>query len=168
MRVFVIITFILLQSQYGHSNETCHHDSSTFRCVKFIKNYDGDTITFDIPNTHPLLGKKISVRVLGVDTPEIKTKNKCEKARAIEAKKIVEAALKKAKRIDLENIQRDKYFRILADVKLDGISLSQLLLTGGFAYSYTGGTKELPNWCKPLRTISSENKNRKDRSRESN
>jgi hypothetical protein len=28
-----------------------------------IRNYDADTITFDIPNVHPLIGDKISVRV---------------------------------------------------------------------------------------------------------
>ena len=47
------------------ADQNCTHDERTFRCVKYIKNYDADTITFDIPNIHPLLGKKISIRVTG-------------------------------------------------------------------------------------------------------
>ena len=45
-----------------------------FTDVKFIRCYDGDTCTFDIPYVHPLLGKRIAVRFRGIDTPEIKGK----------------------------------------------------------------------------------------------
>ncbi|MBF0370483.1 MAG: hypothetical protein HQL52_13605 [Magnetococcales bacterium] len=42
--------------------------------VIYRGNYDGDTIRFDIPGVHPLLGDNISIRVRGVDTPEIRGK----------------------------------------------------------------------------------------------
>ena len=58
----------------------CIHDEKTFRCVQYVRNYDADTITFNIPKTHPLLGKEANIRVFGVDTPEIRTRNKLEKA----------------------------------------------------------------------------------------
>ncbi|MEE8448005.1 MAG: hypothetical protein V3S39_00085 [Thermodesulfobacteriota bacterium] len=45
-----------------------------FTDVQFIRCYDGDTCTFDIPYVHPLLGKRIAVRFRGIDTPEIKGK----------------------------------------------------------------------------------------------
>lgn len=96
-------------------NNTCHTPSS-FGCVKYIKNYDADTVTFNIPEVHPLLGKNISVRVEGVDTPEIRTRNKCEKEKAYRAKKIVEDLLKQAKTIELVGVKRGKYFRIVADI----------------------------------------------------
>lgn len=129
------------------ASEDCQHDRTTFRCVKYLKNYDADTITVQIPDVHPLIGDKISVRVLGVDTPEIKGNLPCEKEAARAAKRLVESLLKQAKRIDLNDVERDKYFRVLADVSVDGRSLSGLLLKNGLAYSYEGKTKEKVNWC---------------------
>ena len=150
---------ILLFISFSAIADDCKHEVSTFRCVKYIKNYDADTVTFNIPGVHPLIGKKINIRVLGVDTPELRTKNKCEKNKARNAKKLVKNLLKNAKRIDLENVSRGKYFRIIADVIIDGKSLSSYLLKNGLAYSYNGGTKKKVNWCKSIREIASENKN---------
>lgn len=128
----------------------CQHDKSSFRCVEFVKNYDADTITVNIPDVPPLLGDKISVRVRHIDAPEIKGAQPCEKEAARTAKKLTENQLKNAKRIDLENVGRDKYFRILADVRVDGKDLAQLLIKNSLAYQYDGGTKTAVNWCKRL------------------
>ena len=153
----LIITIPILLLNTSHASSSCAHDDKNFRCVKYIKNYDADTITFDIPNTHPLLGKSANIRVNGIDTPELRTKNKCEKAKGFKAKNIVQDILKSAKRIDLSNIQKGKYFRIVADVIVDGKSLAQHLLKSGLAYSYDGGTKEKVDWCK-YRNLASEEK----------
>lgn len=142
--VFLILFLIGFSSV---AREDCSHDSKTFRCVKYIRNYDADTITFDIPNVHPLIGKNISIRVRHVDTPEIKGKLPCEKDAARTAKKLIENILKNAKRIDLENADKDKYFRILADVIVDGKSLKDTLLKNNLAYAYEGKTKQKINWC---------------------
>lgn len=133
------------------SNAACTHDDKTFRCVEVLKNYDGDTLTVNIPNVPALIGKKISVRVHGIDTPEVKTKNQCEKEAGRRARNLVTSTLKNAKSIELHNVQRDKYFRILADVMVDGRSLKDVLLKNNLAYSYDGGTKQHPDWCKSLR-----------------
>lgn len=133
------------------ASANCVHDDSTFRCVKILKNYDGDTLTADIPNVPALIGKNISVRVFGIDTPEVKTKNTCEKEAGRIARNLVSSTLKNAKNIELHNIQRDKYFRILADVMVDGRSLKDILLKNNLAYEYDGGTKRHPDWCKVLR-----------------
>jgi endonuclease YncB( thermonuclease family) len=125
----------------------CDHDDMTFRCVKFIKNYDADTVTFDIPNVHPLIGSEISIRVRGLDAAEMKTKNICEKAVASRAQETVAAILKNAKIINLKNVGRDKYFRILADVEVDGKMLKDTLLEKHYAYKYEGGTKRKVDWC---------------------
>lgn len=125
----------------------CHHTSNEFQCVKFVKNYDADTITVNIPGVHPLIGEKISVRVSGVDAPEVKGKQPCEKEASRMARNLVENILKNAKRIDLTNVEKDKYFRILADVKVDGRDLKEILLKNDLAYEYDGGTKKQKNWC---------------------
>lgn len=148
---------LILYSHFSLATETCEHDQSNFRCVSYVRNYDADTITFNIPNVHPLIGQKINVRVSGVDTPEVKTKNSCEKNKARDARRLVESMLKQAKRIDLIKVQRDKYFRILADIQIDGQSLSHYLLKNGLAYSYDGGRKKIMDWCRSHREIASEN-----------
>ena len=126
----------------------CTHTDKIFRCVKFQKNYDGDTLTVDIPGVHPLLGRNISVRVAGLDTPEVKTKDVCEKGAGRAAKNLVASLVKPAKNIELHNAERDKYFRILADVIVDGKSLKDILLKNQLAYVYDGGTKSKVDWCK--------------------
>ena len=132
------------------STGTCVHDEHNFRCVEFFRNYDGDTITVNIPDVHQLIGQKANVRIKGIDTPELRTKDDCEKKIARDAKLLVYKKLRNAKRIDLLNVSRDKYFRILADVIVDGESLSSLLKKKGYAYEYDGGTKTKMDWCQHI------------------
>ena len=113
----------------------------------YVRNYDGDTITFNLPNLHPIIGKKIVVRVNGIDTPEIRGKCDQEKYDAEQAKGMVENLLKDAERIDLKNLQRGKYFRIVADVYADGENLAEALVDSGMAVRYNGGKKN-SRWCK--------------------
>ncbi len=147
MKYILIGVVVWMAAAVAHAEEACTHDDHTFRCVKYIKNYDGDTLTFDIPNVHPLLGRKISIRVAHLDTPEMKGKQPCEKDAARTAQRLIEHLLKNAKRIDLQNVERDKYFRILADVIVDGRNINDLLLKNNLAYAYEGGTKKKINWC---------------------
>ncbi len=150
-KLFLVITFIASFANIVHANpKACQHDADTFRCVKYIKNYDGDTITFNIPEVHPLFGNNISVRVRHVDTPEAKGKLPCEKEASRTAKRLVENKLKLAKNIELKNVGRDKYFRILADVYVDGVNLSDALFKNNLAYRYEGDTKLKVDWCKRL------------------
>lgn len=127
--------------------EPCTHDDTNLRCVDYSRNYDGDTITFNIKNVPAIIGKDIGIRVLGIDTPEIKARDYCEKKAAVIARDLIHDELSKAKRIDLINIERDKYFRILADVMYDGKSVKDLLLARSLAYPYRGQTKKKMDWC---------------------
>jgi len=125
----------------------CKHDDSTFFCVKFLKAHDGDTATFEIPNVPPIIGHNISVRIKGIDAPELSGHGACERQQARAAQELVQKVLSTAKRIDLANIQRDKYFRLLADVLVDGKSLKQIVMDAHLAYAYNGGTKQKIDWC---------------------
>ena len=125
----------------------CGNTDTALNCVEYIRNYDGDTLTVNIPTVHPLLGHDILVRVVGVDSPEIEGKNQCERVAARRIQVQVQKWLKNAARIDLKNVQRDKYFRVLADVQLDGTSLSKKLLDNKLAVPYDGGTKHPVDWC---------------------
>lgn len=145
MKILTLIFSLLISVKV--SANSCEHSDTKFNCVKYLKNYDADTITFSIPGVHPLIGQKISVRVHGIDTPEKKGKGACEKEVARIAQALVESLMKNAKVISLSNVGRDKYFRILADVEFDGKNLKEILLKNNLAYPYFGATKEKRNWC---------------------
>ena len=146
----LIYLFFPLFTLNCEAAQNCAHDKTTFRCVKYLKNYDADTITVEIPGVHPLIGDRISVRVFGIDAAEIKGKGKCEKEAARTAQRLVEHILESAENIELRNVARDKYFRILADVFADGRKVSDVLVKNGLAVAYDGGTKSKVNWCSHL------------------
>ena len=113
---------------------------------KIISIYDGDTFRVNIDSLPPLIGKNIPVRLEGVDTPEINGKCQYEKDLALKARDFVRRKLFNATEIKLNDLQRGKYFRIVAKVYIDGVSLEEELLQNGLAYQYNGGKKS--NWCK--------------------
>ncbi len=99
----------------------------------------------DLKGVHPLFGDDVSVRVNGIDTPEIKGESEQVEALAREARDFVEATLKGASQIELRNLQRGKYFRIVADVYVNGQLLADALREKGLAKDYDGeGPK--PTW----------------------
>ena len=117
----------------------------TVTVSKVISVYDGDTFRVDIDSLPPIVGKNIPIRLNGVDTPEIQGKCQQEKNLALEARDFVRNKLANAKEIKLTKLQRGKYFRMVANVLVDGVSLEQELLDNEFAYKYTGGKKS--SWC---------------------
>jgi len=143
----MILTFSGFGTQAKESQTSCVHSKTEFQCVKYVRNYDGDTVTFNIPGVHSLIGDKISVRVDGIDTPEVRTKDQCEKEKARTAKRLVKNILSRAKRIDLKNVKRGKYFRVVAEVVADGQNLKDLLIKNQLARLYDGGTKSKASWC---------------------
>lgn len=100
-----------------------------FKNVEYVKNYDGDTITVNISGVHPLLGERIPIRIRNIDTEEMKTHSK----NAIDAKLFVQVIMANAKEINLVNVSRGKYFRLVADVYVDGESLGDMLVEKGLA-----------------------------------
>jgi len=107
--------------------------------------YDADTFRVNIKDWPDIIGERMSIRVLGVDAPEIRGKCKSEKQAARRAKQFSVAKLRSAKKIELRDIQRGKYFRILANVYLDGQSLAEALIQAEHARAYNGGTRA--GWC---------------------
>ncbi|MCL1039469.1 thermonuclease family protein [Shewanella submarina] len=108
--------------------------------------YDGDSITVNVDEWPPFLGEKITVRVKGIDTPELRGKCDMEIQQARMAKQFTVSKVRNANIITLSGIERGKYFRVIADVSLDGVDLGDLLLNAGLAIPYNGEKK--PDWCK--------------------
>lgn len=126
---------------------------------KVIKVYDCDTIT--IATKFPYLTTlnesnimyRFHIRLLGIDTPEMKTKNQDEKAIAQLAQKTLSELILN-KNVTLKNTSLDKYGRILANVYTeDGLELSNWAITSRFAVSYDGSTKKPPtSWSEYYKT----------------
>lgn len=118
--------------------------ATDLRVSEVLGNYDGDTFKVNIENVHPLLGSAISIRIMGIDCPELKSNHPRLKELAIRAKEFTKQALEEADEITLVNVKRGKYFRIVAEVWIDGVNLGELLLQEGLAKPYDGGKK--PSW----------------------
>ena len=130
-------------------SEVTYKTTQVFRPVfskaKVIKVYDGDTITVATPlqfDGSPVY--RFSVRLRGIDCPEIRTKDSNEKLCGQKAKKIMLDQVMN-KMIDVSNIDYDKYGRILADVSLDGVNVTEALIKQNLAVLYNGGKKNSPD-----------------------
>lgn len=118
---------------------------------RVIKVYDADTITIasKLPY-HESPMYRLSVRLNGIDTPEIKGKGVSDEEK--EAAKVARDFVYNLvfnKFVRLENVQSEKYGRILADVFIGDIHLNDLLINERYAVKYDGGTKKKPeSWLK--------------------
>ena len=149
-----VAAFLFGSVVYVNANSECSHSITSFRCVTYLENYDGDTIKVNIPSVHPLLGKEASIRVKNIDVAELRSSDPCEVEVAKRAKEFTGSLLRgEGTTIHLENIERGKYFRILSDVRYsppamdDLLDLGSALIVMGYAVPYDGGTKPDVDWC---------------------
>lgn len=116
---------------------------------KVIKVLDGDTVKFEVGFLPKELGNQISVRVLGVDTPEKAPRAKCEKEAELgkKATEFTKKVVGEAKVVDVQLKSWDKYGgRVLGTITLDGKDLTKMLIDAGLARAYFGEKKS--DWCK--------------------
>jgi micrococcal nuclease len=109
---------------------------------------DGDTVEIAVDFLPDPLPPKLSIRVIGVDTPEKAPRAKCEAEakKAVEATRFTQRAVAEAKEVDIHIKSWDKYGgRVLGMVVLDGNGLSEMLIDAGLARPYKGEAKS--SWC---------------------
>lgn len=106
---------------------------------------DGDTLRGNIYSIPDVFGKDISVRISEIDAPELHGKCVKEIQLAQAAKEKVNQLLSGVTQVELREPERDKYFRIVAKVYVNGISVGDMLLQEGLARRYSGQTKQ--SWC---------------------
>lgn len=109
---------------------------------------DGDTIKTVVKLPCPLCN--VSIRILGIDTPESNHLAKCpkEKDLGMKAKMFVVDLTKGQETMIARNVKWDKYGgRIDAYVEINGVDVGKALIEVGLARPYTGeGPKS--DWCK--------------------
>ena len=109
---------------------------------------DGDTVEIAVDFLPSPLPPKLSIRVMGIDTPEKAPRAQCD-AEADLAKKasaFTKNAVANALEVDIKILKWDKYGgRVLGSVVFDGVSLSDSLIAAGLARPYKGDAKQ--SWC---------------------
>jgi endonuclease YncB( thermonuclease family) len=109
--ILSLLTFAVNAKYYGSATVS-----------KVISIYDGGTSRASINNYPAIVGENIAIRVNGIDTPEIRGKCPSEKVLAIKVRDLAWLMLSNSKVVELHNISRGKYFRIVADVFIDGVT----------------------------------------------
>ena len=109
--------------------------------IDSISVYDGDTIKCDIDLGFSIILKKQSVRSLGINCPEIRTKDKKEKALAYEARDQLRHILEDAEVIALQSHGKGKFGRILGTLFADGKNVNDMMIDLGLARPYDGGKR---------------------------
>ena len=118
----------------------------SYNDVTLISIYDGDTIKVDLSCEDTLYCKSLSVRIKGIDTPEIRGKCESEKKQAIKARDYLYSLLNK-KKIILRECERGKFFRIACKVFVDQQNVAKRLIKKKLGRIYDGKTKR-KTWCK--------------------
>jgi micrococcal nuclease len=99
--------------------------------------YDGDTIRFDIDLGFNMWIKNESVRLRGIDAPEIRGE---ERPIGLQSRDWVRSQLPRGSKVLIrtEKPFREKYGRYLATVFLsDGTNLNEMMVNLGFAEKYS-------------------------------
>ena len=108
------------------------------KCLKVV---DGDTVDATVD-----LGfdtwKKIRIRLVGINTPETRTRDLEEKAKGLAAKNFLIDLLKKHNNEFILHSQGvGKYGRCLGNIFFGDENLNDLLITEGHAVAYHGGKR---------------------------
>ncbi|SEH04388.1 thermonuclease family protein [Candidatus Venteria ishoeyi] len=111
--------------------------------------YDGDTFRTTIPDW-PVFFDNIRIRLADIDTPEIKGQCDAEKNAAYAARDRLSELLHGALNVELRNMSQGTYFRVIAEVYVDGVAVAQTLIDEGHAVAYDGGSRDKMYWCDTL------------------
>ena len=121
--------------------------------VTVVKVVDGDTVDVDIDLGFSTVLRKQRVRMVGIDTPESRTKDKVEKLFGKASKKHLKGLLEQAESISLISHDKGKFGRILGTLiahHTEGhpvyeteININDQMIKDHHAVKYSGENKDL-------------------------
>ena len=118
-----------------------------YKC-KVVRVVDGDTVDVDIDLGFGVWLRKERVRIMGIDTPESRTRDKVEKAFGLASKAKLKELLKNGAILKTQvskkgEDMKGKFGRILGDFILeDDRKVTEVLIKEGHAVAYFGGAKD--------------------------
>ncbi len=99
-----------------------------------IKVYDGDTITVDFDLGFGIVLKKQKIRLLGINTPEVRGPERADGILSRNA--LRQRILDKQVIIRTSKDKKGKYGRWLGEVYVEDENINQWLITEGYAIKY--------------------------------
>ena len=130
--ILFFISSLIIQAKTYYDNITD---------FEIVKVRDGDTFVINVKNIPDVFGEEIAVRIRGIDTPELNDEREDIRKISIQAKEELERLLYSGKKVILYDLGRDKYFRLLASVKVGDIDIAEYMIERGLAKEYDGGKK---------------------------
>ncbi len=113
--------------------------------VKVTRIVDGDTVDVDVDLGFGMIYKKQRVRMMGIDTPESRTRDLEEKFYGKQSKKFLETLLLNAD-VTLVSHDKGKFGRILGELFIYGNfdrSVNTMMIDNFHAVPYYGDSKDL-------------------------
>lgn len=115
--------------------------------VKVLRVVDGDTVDVDIDLGFGVWIHNERVRIMGIDTPESRTRDAVEKLFGLAAKTrlgelLGETAILKTQINKNGEDMKGKFGRVLGDFVVDDQMATDILIKEGHAVAYFGGSKE--------------------------
>lgn len=156
--IILTVLNLLISLTFIQTSEACELEAPP----KYVTNYDGDTITFDVHGLKvgdQIISGRTNVRLNGIDAPEMLPQADCEfeNHMAVVAQQFVERELRNASEIELVvqsrdinghtlSYDRDEFGHPLVDVIIDKRNLAELLLTEKLAVK---SINRFEAWCDP-------------------
>jgi len=119
-----------------------------YKC-KVLKVVDGDTVDIDIDLGFGMWMHKERVRMMGIDTPESRTKDKVEKQFGLASKNRLQELLpvgsSQVLKTEIDRSGEDakgKFGRILGDFLIEEKRATEILIEEGHAVPYHGQSKD--------------------------
>ena len=109
-----------------------------YRLLSVAKVVDGDTIDLNLDLGFSLILRQ-RVRLIGIDAPQVRTRDATEKRLGLLAQEYVTEWFERPGQILVRTTKKEKYGRMLADCfRVGEPSLCAMLLDLGLAVSYQG------------------------------
>ena len=117
-----------------------------YKC-KVVKVVDGDTVDVDIDLGFGVWLRDERVRIMGIDTPESRTRDKVEKVFGLAAKARLKELLKNGAVLKTQvnkngEDMKGKFGRILGDFMVGDEMVTDIMIKEGHCVAYFGGSKE--------------------------
>lgn len=118
----------------------------TIQHAVFRAAHDARTVTVDIAGVPPIIGEGIAVRIRGIRVPEVAGRCDREVSAARAGRDIVRQLLSRARNITLQDVGRDRVFRLTAVVLADNVDIRTVLINKGLAVWETE-SRHGHDWC---------------------
>jgi len=111
--------------------------------AKVVRVVDGDTVRMDINLGFGIIMSNESVRLVGIDAPESRTRDLVEKEKGLASKDFLISLLPVGTDIIVQTTldKSGKYGRVLGVLVKDQVNLNELMVAEGLAVVYNGGKR---------------------------